>query len=232
VPLAAGRLALLLLPAWPIGTSIAAGAWQSVAEVRRTAEAYALELVGGGPGTSVEAAGLDERLHLPACTAALEAASAGSFANGRGTVEVTCDGNQPWRLFVPVRTTRTVPVVVVGRPLVPGQRLDGTDLRIVERNAAALPYQYFSRVEDVVGQTVRRSLPSGAVLVPAAIEHAALVERGARVTLVARTSSVTVKAEGIALGAAAMNGRVEVRTAVGRVVEGIVEGNGLVRVGP
>ena len=58
-----------------------------------------------------------------------------------------------------------------------------------------------------------------------------LIERGALVTLVSGSGSVTVKSEGVALEPATLGQRVRVRSASGRVVEGAVEGLGQVRVG-
>lgn len=228
---AGASLLLWTLPPPASLADAAAPAWQSAESVRAAAERFALELMGSAPGVTVEAVGVDTRLRLPACGRPLSVSSAGAFASGHGTVAVGCPGARPWRVFVPVRTTRSVPVVVTGRPLERGARLTSDDLRLAEQPSAGLPYQYFARLDDLVGMTLRRALPAGTVLVPAAVERATLVARGARVSLVARTAAVVVKAEGTALDAAALGQRVRVKTAVGRVVEGVVAGEGLVQVG-
>ena len=69
------------------------------------------------------------------------------------------------------------------------------------------------------------------MLVPAALEHPELIERGALVTLVSGGGSVSVRSEGVALEGGRLNQRVRVRSPSGRVVEGVVEASGEVRVG-
>jgi flagella basal body P-ring formation protein FlgA len=79
---------------------------------------------------------------------------------------------------------------------------------------------------------VRRTLPAGTVLVPAAVDRPRVVERGALVTLVSGGGAVAVRAEGVALESAGVNQRVRVRSPSGRVVEGVVAASGEVEVGP
>jgi flagella basal body P-ring formation protein FlgA len=69
------------------------------------------------------------------------------------------------------------------------------------------------------------------VLVPAALDRPALVERGGLVTLVSGTGSVAVRSEGVALEPARLGDRIRVRSQSGRIVEGVVEASGEIRVG-
>ena len=73
--------------------------------------------------------------------------------------------------------------------------------------------------------------PAGAVLLAAALEQPPGVDRGGLVTLIATNATVQVKAEGVALEPGRLKERVRVRSASGRVVEGVVEAPGQVRVG-
>ena len=82
-----------------------------------------------------------------------------------------------------------------------------------------------------MGLVVQRTVPPGTVLVAGALDRPRLVERGALVTLVAGRSGVIVKSEGVALEDATLNQRVRVRTRAGRIVEGIADATGQVRVG-
>jgi len=72
---------------------------------------------------------------------------------------------------------------------------------------------------------------AGALLLASALEQPQGVERGALVTLIASNATVQVKAEGVALEPGRLKERVRVRSASGRVVEGVVEAPGQVRVG-
>src|SRR5690606_38046529 len=220
---------ILTLAAGLLTLTAGAVEWQSPESVRAAARDYVMRSVG--PGVRVEAVAVDDRLKLPACTEPLGAAAQGALRNGQGTVAVSCSGAQPWRLFVPVRTASDVGVLVVQRDVAAGERLAAADLAVVERPSGSLPYQYFTTLEQGVGLVVRRTLPAGTVLVPAAVDSPRVVERGALVTLVAGGGAIAVRAEGVALESGGVNERVRVRSASGRVVEGVVAASGEVHVG-
>lgn len=205
-------------------------AWESPANVRQAAEAFARRFTGR-PNAAVEAVAVDDRLRLPRCDEPLAAEAAGAFNAGRGTVVVACPGTKAWRLFVPVRLSHSVPVVVARRAVHRNAALTADDLEIVERPASSLPYEYIATLDAAVGLTLRRSLPEGSVLVPAAVDRPSVVERGARVTLIAGAGGVLVSSEGVALHRAALGERVRVETRSGRIVEGRAEAPDRVRVG-
>ncbi len=216
--------------ALPLSTASAAQ-WQSPESIRVAAERYVQRTLAGQADVVIEVRGVDERLRLPVCSRPLEAYAEGRLRNGQGTVSVVCSGGPEWRLFVPVRASHTIGVVVAASSLARGQHMTNAHVHLQPRPTTSLPFDYLTRVEDVVGLTLRRSVPAGTVLVPAALDRPQLVQRGALVSLVAGNGGIMVKAEGTALGAAAINERVRVRTQAGRVVEGIVEASNQVRVG-
>ena len=151
--------------------------------------------------------------------------------NGQGTVAVSCAGPEGWRLFVPVRVEKQVTVVVAGRNLAAGEILTAADIEVHTQSSTSLPYDFLGDPAQAIGLTVRRGVPAGALLGAAALEHPTLIERGALVTLVSGSGPVRVNSEGVALEAARVKQRVRVRSASGRVVEGVVEASGEVRVG-
>jgi flagella basal body P-ring formation protein FlgA len=69
------------------------------------------------------------------------------------------------------------------------------------------------------------------VLAGAALESPEIIQRGALVTLVSGSGTVRVRSEGVALEGARLKGHVRVKTPSGRIVEGVVEASGEVRVG-
>jgi len=204
-----------------------ARAWQAPASIRAAASAVAL----AQGASSVEAVAVDERLKLPACALPLDAQLHRAMQRGQGTVAVSCGGPEPWRLFVPVRVTDEVAVLVVQRNVQPGDVLTAADVAVRQQASLSLPLDYLSDPAQAVGLAVRRNQPAGAVLVPAALEQPLGVERGALVTLIAGGSDITVKVDGVALEPARLRQRVRVRSPSGRIVEGTVEAPGQVRVG-
>jgi flagella basal body P-ring formation protein FlgA len=227
-----GRAALVGILAFAVGTLTprasaddATTPWQAPQDIAAAARAA---VSGAG---RVEAVALDERLKLKRCDQPLEAEVTRPIQRGNGMVAVRCEGSTPWRLFVPVRATDPVTVVVAARTLKPGEILAAADLAVEQRPSGALPYDFLGDSEQVIGLTVRRTQAAGVVLAQGALEHPEVVARGALVTLVSTSGTVTVKSEGVALEPGRLRQRVRVRSASGRVIEGTAEGPGQVRVG-
>lgn len=207
----------------------AAETWQTPESIREAARARVVATLGAD--AIVEAVAVDDRLKLRQCSTTLDTEIARPVQRGQGTVAVACSGTSPWRLFVPVRVTQQVAVLVVRHGLTAGQVIAADDLEARSQSAATLPYDYVTDAASVVGLTARRALPAGTVLAATTLDRPTLVARGAIVTLISGAGPIQVKSNGVALEPGRVRERVRVRSDSGRVVEGIVESTGEVRVG-
>jgi flagella basal body P-ring formation protein FlgA len=205
--------------------------WQSPESIRAAARGAVLDNHGGGSDAQIEAMAVDERLRLPACATPLQARVERVVQRGQGTVAVSCALPDAWRLFVPVRVTEQVAVLVTKRNLRTGEVLSAADVEVQKQAGTTLPYNYLSDPTQVVGLVVRRTQSAGTVLALGALEHPDVIERGALVELLAGSDAVTVKGAGVALEPGRLRQRIRVRSSSGRVVEGTVEAAGQVRVG-
>lgn len=206
-----------------------ASTWQTAESIREAARAHVAATLDGN--AVVEAVSVDDRLKLQHCSTSLATETARPLQRGQGTVAVSCAGTNPWRLFVPVRVTQQVAVLVVRHGLTAGQVIGTDDVEARPQSSATLPYDYVTDPANVVGLKARRALPAGTVLSSAALDRPAIVARGAIVTLVSGTGGIQVKSNGVALEPGRVRERVRVRSESGRVVEGVVESTGEVRVG-
>jgi flagella basal body P-ring formation protein FlgA len=197
---------------------------QTIGEAARAAAAAA----GAG---DVEAVAIDARLKLSRCAAPLDAKVERAITRGTGTIAVSCAAPTPWRLFVPIRATNDVSVVVLARNVQPGEVLTADDVTVAPRSSASLPYDYLTDAAQAIGLTMRRTQSAGAVITAAALEAPEVVRRGELVTLTRSNGPISVKSEGVALEAARLRQRLKVRSPSGRVIEGTAEGPGQVRVG-
>jgi flagella basal body P-ring formation protein FlgA len=204
--------------------------WQSTDTIKAAAVAATRASIGKSDA-SIEATAIDERLRLPACTRPLDARLEREVRNGQSTVAVACTGAEPWKLFVPVRVVEQVSVVVARHVLAVGAVLSADDVEVRTQASTSLPLDYLSDPAQAIGLTVRHTVPTGTLLAGAALESPQIIERGALVTLVSGSGPVHVKSEGVALEGARVKGRVRVKTPSGRIVEGVVEASGEVRVG-
>jgi flagella basal body P-ring formation protein FlgA len=222
-----------------MAVSLAAGAqepgWQSLASVRQAAErALHRELEKAVPGLKLEAAALDSRLRLPACGAALDTqAQPPRGSQSRVPVRVACTHGASWSVNVPVQIHREIEVLVLKRAVGRGEILAPGDVVAQKRVVAGLASPYLSRVEEFRGRLTRRPLPQGTAVTADALSAALLIHRGQDVTLTASAGGIQVRAPGRALSDASAQQRLRVQNLESlKVVEGVAESEGVVRVSP
>lgn len=210
-------------------TGASGAEFETVERIRAAAEDHARKQMP--QANQVMAVSLDQRLRLKRCGTALLTHS-GSATNRAGlTVQVSCQRPHPWKVYVPVRATSTLDVVVAKQGMAANQVLSADDLRIEARNTASLPYGFFTDPNAILGARLRRTVASGTVLVPAALEAHKLVRRGQKVTLIRRVGGIMVKGTGTALKDGVKGQRMQVKTPSARIVEGAVESADVVRIG-
>jgi flagella basal body P-ring formation protein FlgA len=185
-------------------------------------------------GVVLAAADLDARLRLPACEAPLTASTA--MPRGMQTrvvVRVACKGNASWSINVPVEIHRTMDVLVLRRAVGRGETIGAGDVNVQSRVLPGLSSPYVSKVADLAGRLTRRPISEGAAVTADSLAAALLIHRGQNVTLAARASGLEVRAPGLALADASAHQRVRVQNLNSlKIVEGLVDSDGVVRVNP
>jgi flagellar basal body P-ring formation protein FlgA len=208
---------------------------QSLAAVRAAAEgALRRQIDPQLGGVTLNAAALDARLRLAACPAALQTFAQPPRGNqARALVRVSCSGGVTWTLNVPVEIRRELDVLVLKRAVTRGEILGAADVVAQKRQVASLSSPYVGRVADLAGRPTRRPLPEGTPVTAEALSAALLIKRGQTVTLAASTASFEVRAPGRALADASVTQRLRVQNLdTLKVVEGVAESEGVVRVSP
>lgn len=196
--------------------------FESSERIRAVAHDYAQQFAGAG--TQIETTALDQRLRLPAC-AQSPTAFMPQGNNGRGaiTVGVRCDGPVAWSLYVPVRISQTLQVLVLTRSLGRGEVITADMLSLQSRDTAALPYGYLGKLDDAIGKTLKRPMVAGSVLPPDAMETQRIIKRGQLVTVYSRVGGLEVRAQATALSDAGQGDRLRAENKSShRVVEGVV----------
>jgi flagellar basal body P-ring formation protein FlgA len=207
--------------------------WQSLEDIRLAAIAHVrAELAPGRARHTVDAAPLDERLHLRACAAPLETFTPpGGRRGANGSVGVRCAGPQPWKLYVSVRISSRDRVLVATHALARDAVLGAGDYSYVERDLEQIPQGYVTDATQLEGMRLRRPVAGGAVITPSMLAAVPLIARGQQVTLEAGGDSLHIRMAGEALGEAALGQRVRVRNLSSeRVVEGVVRSAQVVEV--
>lgn len=221
-------LPVLLLAAWAYSH---AGELTDVQQIVAVAEQTATDKLRQ-PGVDVAvAAKIDDRVAMPACDKPLESRIHSRTASSL-SVAVQCTSPQLWTLYVPVRVEREAEVLVLATNTASGTVLNAAHITLQRRDIGQLPYGYLIDSQAVIGKILKRPQQAGWVLSPNDIEAPNTIKRGDTVTLISRSGSIEVRAEGKALSDAGVEERIRVQNrSTRRVVDGRVSADGLVVVG-
>lgn len=175
---------------------------------------------------------LDSRLRLARCEQPLSAQLApGSRFSGKTTVHVKCASSSPWTVYLNADINLYAEALHSAGPLNKGDVLTEADLEYVEVNLSQLRYGYFTEMEQLVGQQLKRRLPQKRLIKANYVEPPTLVKRGELVSIVAENRGYSVKMSGTAMSNGSKGERVQVRNnSSKRIVEGVVEELGVVSI--
>lgn len=175
---------------------------------------------------------LDPRLRLDECASPLEAFSQGTaMTNARMTIGVRCPTANSWTIYVPVTVEVEVSVLVLRRPLARRARVDMADVEPQMRRLPGSASVFVNDLASLQGHRLKRSLAVGTALTVEMFVPDVIVRRGQQVTLIADGGSIQIRAQGQALSDGAAEDRVRVQNVSSlKVVEGVVESDGTVRV--
>lgn len=161
------------------------------------AEAQARE----GLDVQYEVGALDDRLNLAACQEDMTVSFARDpFRSDRQTLEVRCEGNRPWRLFLSARVKIHGPAYVTAQALGRDTRLTGSMIREEQVMLNGVRDGAIRDQSSVVGMSLERPVNAGTVLTPRLLSEPDAVARGDHVMISAGSGSFRVRSRGKALG--------------------------------
>jgi flagellar basal body P-ring formation protein FlgA len=217
--------ALFMLLSLVAGTVPAQVEWEDVARIREAAETVVLAQSGSAQRVEAQAS-VDARLRMPVCSEALNAR-----LTGQNTVEVECRAAGGWHIYVPVRVQRFSTVLVLARPVAPGEPLSADAVVSQEVDVSRISGAALTAQTPLEGMTATRVLSAGTVLTTSMIRRIPRVRRGEMIALVAGEGGLVVQVAGMALADAATGDTLSVRNMSSqRVVQGIVTASGQVLV--
>lgn len=175
---------------------------------------------------------LDSRLRLARCQRPLSAQLApGSRFSGKTTVHVKCDSANPWTVYLNADINLYAEALHSAGPLNRGDILNEADLEYIEVNLSQIRNGYYTEMEQLVGQQLKRRLPQNRLVKANYVEPPTLVKRGELVSIVAENLGYSVKMSGTAMGNGSKGERVQVRNnSSKRIVEGVVEELGVISI--
>ena len=209
---------------------------QSLDTIRAAAQTYVLKQVPSQkPGSvQVNVGALDSRLRLAPCADALKAVlPPGATFRARMTVAVSCAGPSTWTVYVPVNIETQTSVLILRHAAARGARLTADDVEVQTRTVIGAGDDYLTEAGELEGRTLKHPLGAGAAVTADAMAADSLVKRGQQVTLLAAAGGMEVRARGVVMNDAPVEGRVKAQNlSSGRIVEGIVESADVIRITP
>jgi flagellar basal body P-ring formation protein FlgA len=224
----------LVIPLAICASQAGANGLHPLAGIRTAAENGLRRVIDAGlPGVQLEAAALDARLRIPACPGKLDSfATLPRPTQYRATVRVSCAA-PAWTLNVPVEIRRAHSVLVLRRAVGRGEIIRPEDVSVQHRVLPGLGSPFLASTDQLSGRLTRRPIPEGSAVAADALSAALLIHRGQTVTLVAHSDGFEVRAPGRAMADASAQQRVRVQNLNSlKIVEGLADSNGVVRVLP
>ncbi|MDG3088803.1 flagellar basal body P-ring formation chaperone FlgA [Vibrio hannami] len=197
---------------------------EQLSTIQKAAEAHVksiIEVPHNGELVA-EAANLDSRLKVTHCPSALEVSSSKkSNRTSNVTVLVQCEEDN-WKVYVPVRTTVSLPLVTATRSLTKGEILNKQDLTLSMITLNAYRRQGFTAPEQVAGAKLKRNIRVGDVLERNDI---CVVCRSEKVMIKAVKNGLVITTKGTALSDGSYGDQIRVKNDKSkRIIDGVVTG--------
>jgi len=203
---------------------------QDAAAVSTLVHTYLLEQLTALPGTTRITLDPLKNDRLAACDAITPFLPSGMRIRSRMTVGVRCNAPKAWAIYVQATVSVQGQYLVAARPIAMGQAISAEDLTTREGDLVTLPASAMTTSQAVVGMLASQRIAAGQIIKSNALRNPRAVSRGQTVRITARGNGFVVNSEGQALDNAPPGGAVQVRTASGQVVSGIVQNAGVVEI--
>lgn len=202
------------------------------AAARQYLDAFASTEAQAGRALEYTLGGLDPRLQLAECTddLAVEFIS-DPQKNTRNTLQVSCAGDRPWRLFLNAEVSIFADTYVAATPLGRGVRITEAMVRqekvVINKSRSGV----YHDLAGLLGMEIRRPVRAGTLLSPALLTRPEAIARGDAVKIEAKSGAIVIETRGTAMTAGRIGEQIAVEnTRSGRRVRGVIIAPGHVRV--
>jgi len=182
-------------------------------------------------GLRVQVEQVDPNIAVPACVGgAIEISTQpGARVWGRTTLQLRC-AKAGWMVNVPFNIRVFGDYVVASRYLPFGQKIESTDIRVIEGELNLLPDDVLRTPKGAYDRVLNRPLQMGSPIGLNDLRESSVIKVGDPVRLVLSGKDFEVSGEGIAQTSGMIGDMVRVRLADGQVLQGKVLRPSVVRV--
>lgn len=176
----------------------------------------------------INIANLDSRLQLARCAESktMKINSSKRFASNI-SVRISCQGQAPWSIFVPVKIDFYQKVAVTTRDIFKDEIITTADVTLQESNISNTGFGFAKKIEPLIGHAVTRNLTAGSIVRLSQISDPVVVNRGDKITLESSISGLTVAASAIAMSKGKVGDQIRVKNQQSkRVIEAYITAPG------
>lgn len=140
-------------------------------------------------------ADLDPRITIKPCSEPLQANIPENYRTRNVNVKIFCSSSNPWYIYLPVRVSTEIPVLVAKSKIAKGTVLDEDNVDVVLKPLHQTRGEIIDDASSVYGAKSKRSLIQGAVITK---KMFCVVCKGDTVTIMAKSDSLMIKTQGVA----------------------------------
>ena len=167
---------------------------------------------------------------LPACDALEAFLPRGAAVWGRLSVGLRChSGQKPWTRYVLARVAVEGRYFVAARNIDTGQALGASDFIARDGDLTALPRSVVTDPAELQGLVAANRIAAGAPLRRELMRGVAVIQQGQTIKVVAEGPGYVVSTEARAMTSAGAGAAVRARTVDGRIVSGVADEEGQIR---
>ena len=211
-------------------TLVFAEQYESVDNIKNVTKTFITNnlILGQNETLDVQINSTDAHFKVPVCTQPIAAAFPKNIAHEQASaIELSCDDNNPWHVFVPV-TIQIMTPVITARQSIPAQQLiTEDDLEVTPYDKKRIYSAYFKDKSEIIGQVASQTIPMGTVISKRNIAQQTLVHRDQVINLIVKTNAVMVTMTGIAKSDGRLNDAIKAyNPSSKKMMDAVVTGTG------
>ncbi len=165
---------------------------------------------------TIKVTNIDPRITIKPCEIPIKA-NIPEKAEGRNVnVKISCDDSKPWKMYISSRVTTTFPILVAKTTIAKGSRLntDNTEIQYIAANR--IRGEKLTNQKSIIGAKSQRRIAQGR---PINKKNICIVCKGDAVTIIAMSTSFSIKTQGVALSSGNIDEQIRVKnTGSGKVI--------------
>lgn len=169
---------------------------------------------------------IDQRSNLGNCTDFRPFLPNSGNLLGQFSIGVRCARPSNWTVYVPVRVELIDRYIITAQSLSAGQTITEFDLQEVRGDLGTLPPGVIHKKEQAIGKTIRFGLGAGQVLRSEQLSIPILVKQNQSVRIKVDGPGFSASTEGKALNNGGEGQTIQIRTASGSTISGVIQADG------